>query len=122
MSMVFFEFPFSIDATGKSATTKTYEEHIKNLIEQTLFTSPGERVNRPNFGCGLQQVIFEPNSEIISISMNTLVQSSLNMWLNHLILVDSVEITPNDSLLEVTVKYTILRTLDTRVSNFKREY
>ncbi len=62
---MYFNFPFKIDDNGRSSVTNE-ERHIKNLIEQILFTSPGERVNRPNFGSGLNQIIFEPNSDILA--------------------------------------------------------
>jgi phage baseplate assembly protein W len=100
---MYFNFPFKIDDNGRSSVTNE-EQHIKNLIEQILFTSPGERVNRPNFGSGLNQIIFEPNSDILAISIDTLIQSSLNLWLDHLIIVESVNVENKDSTLEVTVK------------------
>jgi phage baseplate assembly protein W len=78
---MYFNFPFKIDENGRSLLTNK-EQHIKNLIEQTLFTFPGERVNRPNFGSGFNQIIFEPNSDILATTIDTLIQSSLNLWLD----------------------------------------
>jgi Bacteriophage baseplate protein W len=115
-----FSFPFKIDENGKSLVINE-ELHIKNLIEQILFTSLGERVNRPNFGSGLNQIIFEPNSDILAISIDTLIQSSLNLWLDELIIVDSVNVEKKDSTLEVTVKYTIRKNQRTNVNTFRRE-
>ena len=117
---MYFNFPFKIDDNGRSSVTNE-ERHIKNLIEQILFTSPGERVNRPNFGSALNQIIFEPNSDILSISIDTLIQSSLNLWLDHLIIVESVNVENKDSTLEVTVKYMIRKNQRTNVTTFRRE-
>ena len=86
-----------------------------------MFTSPGERVNRPNFGSGLNQIIFEPNSDILAITIDTLIQSSLNLWLDHLIIVESVKVENKDSILEVTVKYTIRKNQRTNVVTLRRE-
>jgi phage baseplate assembly protein W len=72
---MFFSFPFKIDENGRWSTTNE-RDYIKGLIHQVLFTSPGERINRPSFGCGLGQLIFEPNSDILSVSIDTIVQSA----------------------------------------------
>jgi phage baseplate assembly protein W len=116
---MYFDFPFRIDQNGRSSTTNE-EQHIKNLIEQILFTSPGERVNRPNFGCGLKQIIFEPNSDILTVSIDTMIQSSLNSFLDHLIIVESVNVKNENSILEVTVKYTIRKNQRIMVETFRR--
>ena len=55
------DFPFHFDARGRTATPPT-TDHIRDMIEQLLFTAPGERVNRPDFGSGLLQMVFAPNS------------------------------------------------------------
>ncbi len=117
---MYFSYPFSIDDNGRSSVTNE-EQHIENLIEQVLFTSPGERINRPSFSCGLKQIIFEPNSDILAISIDTLVQSSLNLWLDHLIAIESVNVQNKDSILEVTVKYMIRKNQRTNVTTFRRE-
>jgi phage baseplate assembly protein W len=117
---MFFSFPFKIDENGRSSVTNE-ENHIKNLIEQVLFTSPGERVNRPTFGCGLRQIIFEPNSDILAASIDTMVQSSLNLFLDHLITTESVTVKNENSILEVTVKYTIRKNQRTNATTFRRE-
>lgn len=103
------DYPFSIDTRGRSSDT-TDENHIRDMIEQVLFTSPGERVNRPDFGSGLLRLVFEPNSDSLISSTQSIVQSSLQQWLVSLILIEAVQITGNDSTLEVQVKYTIRKT------------
>jgi phage baseplate assembly protein W len=85
------DYPFHFDSRGQTATTSD-DDHIRDLIEQVLFTSPGERVNRPDFGCGLRQLVFAPNSEELAAATQFLVQGSLQQWLGNLIKVEAVEV------------------------------
>jgi uncharacterized protein len=118
--MTQFDFPFHFDNTGRTATTD-HEPHIRNLIEQVLFTSPGERVNRPDFGSGLLQLVFAPNSEQIAGAVQFTVQSSLQQWLGDLIQVDSVQVQSVDAALRIRVDY-IIRSSQTRgTAEFTRE-
>jgi hypothetical protein len=110
-------FPFQLDARGLTATA-TEEEYIRGLIEQVLLTSPGERVMRPDFGSGLLQLVFAPNSPELAATTQFLVQGALQQWLGHLITVESAEIEALDSTLRVTVRYTIRRTQTTQVATF----
>ena len=75
------DFPFHFDSRGHTATTD-YDEHIKDMIEQLLFTNPGERLNRPDFGCGLLQMVQGLNSPQIAATLQFTVQASLQCWLN----------------------------------------
>lgn len=99
-------FPYQFDYRGRTAETSE-EEHIRMLIEQVLFTTPGERVNRPDFGSGLLQLIFQPNRDEMAATTQFLVQGSLQQWVGHLIEVNSVQVNHRDSVLEVVVNYTI---------------
>ncbi len=112
-------FPFQFDTRGRTAEAGD-EKHIRDLIEQVLFTSPGERVNRPTFGSGLMQLIFQPNSDELAATTQFLVQSSLQQWLGDLIQVDEVELESEDSSLYVKIVYTIRRTQERQVAQFKR--
>lgn len=107
------------DRQGRTAAAND-RQHIRDLIEQILFTSPGERVNRPDFGSGLLQAMFEPNSSEMAATVQFLAQSSLNQWLGHLIEVGAVEIVQEDSRLEVKVAYTVLRDQETEIAQFTR--
>src|SRR5690606_41985143 len=80
----FLDFPFGLDASGRTAQTDA-DEHVRDLIYQVLFTNPGERVNRPDFGCGLKQLVFAPNSDALAASTQQLVQGALLRWLEDLI-------------------------------------
>ena len=85
------DFPYHFDGRGRTATTDR-DDHIRDLIEQVLFTSPGERVMRPDFGAGLLALVFEPNSATLAATTQMLVQSALQQHLSHLIAVQAVEV------------------------------
>jgi hypothetical protein len=93
---------------------------IRDLIEQLLFTMPGERVNRPSFGTGLMQLVFEPTSREIATAVEFLVQSSLQQFLGDLITVAPVTVTSEESSIEVAVEYRVRRTDDRRIDQFTR--
>lgn len=114
------DFPFHIDARGRTAET-SYEDHVRDMIEQVLFTAPGERVNRPTFGCGLLQLVFAPNSSELAAATQYIVQGSLQQWLGNVIQVDSVDIESQDSSLRVSVNYTLRRTQQKQSAQFERQ-
>ena len=113
------DYPFHVDSRGRTAST-TEEEHVRDLIEQVLVTSPGERVNRPSFGSGLLQQVFGPNGDVIATAVQFTVQGSLQQWLGDLIQVESVEVESRDSTLAVTVVYR-LRDGQRRTAELTRE-
>jgi phage baseplate assembly protein W len=101
---LFLDFPFHVDGRGRSAETAE-DDHIRDLIFQVLFTNPGERVNRPDFGCGIKQLVFMPNSDALATATQFLVQGALQRWLDSVIQVESVEVEAVESELRVTVVY-----------------
>lgn len=113
------DFPYHFDARGRTAETDE-DGHIRDLIESVLFTSPGERVNRPTFGSGLMQLVFAPNSDELAAATQFLVQGALQQWLGDLIVADDVRVTGEESRLEVTVVYTVRRTQQRRQVQFTR--
>jgi phage baseplate assembly protein W len=117
--MISIDYPFHFDGRGRTADT-SYEDHIRDLIEQVLFTSPGERVNRPDFGSGLMQLVFAPNSAEVAAATQFLVQGALQQWLGDLILVEKVEVESRDAELRVLIQYVIRRTQERQVGEFKR--
>jgi phage baseplate assembly protein W len=116
--MTHVDFPFRIDGRGGSALTDE-RDHVRDLVEQVLFTAPGERVNRPSFGCGLLQLVFQPNSEPLELAVRATVQASLQQWLGDLISVDQVQVVAEDSVIRVTVGYTVRSTQESRVDQFR---
>ena len=113
------DFPLQFDHRGRTAEC-SYEKHLRNLIEQVLFTSPGERVNRPTFGSGVLQLLFQPNSTELAATTQFLVQSALQQWLGHLIRLEAVEVEHEESTLSITVRYIILRTQQRETARFSR--
>ena len=119
MSGRYLDFPFHLDARGRSAETDA-DDHVRDLIHQVLFTSPGERVNRPDFGCGLKELVFMPNSDALAAATQQLVQGSLQRWLPEEIVVERVEVRAIESSLEVTVVYVMRQTGQRRTDVFER--
>jgi len=115
----YLDDPYHLDARGRSAQTPR-DEHIRDLIFQVLFTSPGERVNRPEFGCGLKQLVFMPNSDVLATATQQLVQGALHRWLEDVIAVERVTVQAVESTLEVTVVYTRRDTGQRREDVFSR--
>lgn len=113
------DFPYHIDALGRTASAAD-ADHLRDMIDQVLFTAPGERVNRPEFGSGLLQMVFAPNSEELATATQFLVQGSLQRYLGDLITVEGVTVENEDSTLRVMVAYTIRRTQQRRVDQFSR--
>ena len=113
----FLDFPYRFDGRGRTATTNR-ENHIRDLIEQVLFTSPGERVMRPDFGSGLLALVFEPNSTGLTATTQMLLQGALQQHLSHLIAVQGVEVLHDDGALRVNVRYTMLLDRTTHSASF----
>jgi phage baseplate assembly protein W len=102
-------FSYRFDTTGRTAQTDPLT-HIRDMIEQILFTAPGERVNRPTFGSGTAQLVFEPNSDVLAATQQQVIQAGLQQWLSDLIRVNSVIVAARDATLEITVVYTPIAT------------
>lgn len=117
--MIQIGFPFRIAPDGRTRSVGTVE-HIRDLIEQVLFTTPGERVNRPSFGSGLLQAVFAPNSLEMAATLQFLAQTALQQWLGDLIDLRAVEITTVDATVNVTVQYVIKQTAVPDTAVFSR--
>jgi phage baseplate assembly protein W len=112
-------FPLQFDSQGNTATADN-DRHIRDMIEQVLFTAPGERVNRPDFGSGLMQLVFQPNSNELAVTTQFLVQGALQQWLGDLIQVEEVQVISEDATLQVTVVYVVRRTQERQTAQFSR--
>jgi uncharacterized protein len=113
------DYPFHFDGRGRTALTDE-NDHIRDMIEQFLFTNPGERVNRPDFGSGLLQMIFAPNSQELAAALQHTIQAGLQRWLGDLIEVRKVDVTSQDSTLRVEISYLIRRTGAEQTNTFER--
>jgi phage baseplate assembly protein W len=98
------DFPLHVDGRGRLAATDA-DDHVRDMIQQVLFTSPGERVNRPDFGCGLLQMAFMPNSGALAIATQFTVQSALQRWLGDVIRIERVDVAAEEAVLRVNVVY-----------------
>lgn len=114
------KLPFQIDGRGRTADASS-ETHIRDMIEQILFTVPGERVNRPTFGCNLLALVFAPAGGALAAAAQVTVQSALQQWLGDLIRVQAVAIETQDSTVTVTIQYVISRTQQEVVAEFSNQ-
>ncbi len=112
-------YPFKIDGRGRVADAPE-AAHIRQMIEQILFTIPGERVNRPDFGCGLHQLVFDPNSDELAATTEFLIQGSLQQWLGDRIAVDAVQVSNDDAELKVIIRYVLLQTQEIQTEMFSK--
>ncbi len=113
------DFPFHFDGRGKTATT-TDDDHIRDMIEQFLFTNSGERVNRPEFGSGLRQLVFAPNSPELATALQFTIQGGLQQWLGDVIDVKNLDVQSVDSTLTIDIQYVVRRTNQARTAHFTR--
>jgi len=100
----YLDFPFDFDGSGRAARTNP-DDHVQDMIYQLLFTSPGERVNLPDFGCGLLQMVFMPNSDALAAATQLLVQGALQQWLGDVIAVQQLAVSSVEERLEIDLVY-----------------
>jgi uncharacterized protein len=113
-------YPFAIDKRlGQLAEETDYAEHVEQMIKQVLFTNPGERINRPDFGCGLMRMVFAPNSEVTANLTQVTIVQSLERWLGTLIDVIDVKAIANNEKLEVAIVYILRARQERRYLNLE---
>jgi phage baseplate assembly protein W len=116
-----YNVPFGIDPTSRQVRGTDYATHAEQMIMQVLFTSPGERVDLPQFGCGLRQLVFAPLSTALAVNTEINVRQALSRWLAGVIDVGDVTAQSSDDpgselvpgTLQITISYTLLDTLTT---------
>lgn len=113
------DYPFHFDNRGRTALTGD-NEHIRDLIEQFLFTNTGERVNRPDFGSGILQLIFAPNSPELAAALQFTIQAGLQQWLGDLIEIQNLEVSSADAVLRIDLSYKVRRTDQITAATFTR--
>jgi len=111
------DFPLHFDGRGRTAATDG-DDHIRDMIEQFLFTNSGERVNRPDFGSGLLQLVFAPNSPELAATVQLTIQAGLQRWLDDVILVQKVEVTSEEAALNILIQYAVRQTNQTQTAIF----
>lgn len=107
--MVQVAFPYHLDDRHRTATA-TGDDHIREMLELLLFTRPGERVNRPDFGCGLLDLLFGPNSPEVAAAVSVTITAAVGRWLGDLISVQSLDVTAEDGALVIDLAYEVLAT------------
>jgi phage baseplate assembly protein W len=113
------DYPFHVGPGGRTAGT-TDEDYVRDLVEQVLFTAPGERVNRPTFGSGILRAVFEPGGGELAAATQFLVQSALQQWLADLVEVQAVDVDMVEATLRVAVRYRIRTSTTATTSVFAR--
>ena len=116
---MYVDYPYHFDVRGRTAETDT-SDHIRDLIEQVLFTAPGERVMLPDFGCGVAQLVFAPNAFELASATQVLIQSALQRWLGALIVVRNVNVEATDATLSVTVTFRSVQDSQWQVQTFQQ--
>jgi phage baseplate assembly protein W len=114
----YLDFPFAFDERGRSAVTDP-DDHIRDMIYLVLFTSPGERVNRPEFGCGVKQLVFAPLSDALAAATEQLIHGALIRWLDPVISLEKVEASADEATLEIKVSYMRRETGERREEVFR---
>jgi len=101
-------YPISVDvARGRVAQEQDYSSHIEQLVMQVLMTAPGERINRPDFGCGVKRLVFAPGGDVAATLAQTIVYQALTSWLPNAITVNEVTARAVDSMLQIRIAYVI---------------
>jgi uncharacterized protein len=117
--MTDIDFPYHFDHKGRTATAGQ-EDHVRDLIEQFIFTSPGERVNRPDFGSGIIQMVFAPNNSELATALKYTINAGLIRYLGDLIEVQALDVESIDAEISVTIRYSIRSTGEQRTETFSR--
>jgi Bacteriophage baseplate protein W len=115
------DVPLRLDPARRTSTVDD-ETHLRQLVEQVLFTQPGERVNRPEFGSGLLQLVFAPNDDSLVGPTQLTVQAALQRWLGDLIDVADVEVSADDATVRVVVRYLVRRSQRSMTQSFTRSW
>ena len=113
------DFPFRFDGRGRAASTDD-NDHIRDMLEQLIFTSPGERVNRPDFGSGILQLVFAPNSSELAATLQFTMQAAIQRWLGDLLDLKNLNVQCVDSTLTIDIQYVVRRTNQTETARFAR--
>jgi len=100
------QYPIAINkGLGELAATSDFAEHVEHMIKQLLLTKPGERINRPDFGCGIFHMVFSPNSSEIASLAEVTIYQALDRWLGDLITIEKVKVTSVDATMEISISY-----------------
>jgi uncharacterized protein len=100
-----FPFPLAVRSDGLVAVEGDGDVGLRGRVLQVLFTAPGERVNLPEFGCGLFDLVFDPNNEVLAAATQFSIGSALMRWLGDEIIVANVGVTAEDEKISIEIVY-----------------
>lgn len=113
-------YPVSVDAArGRLAQEQDFAAHIEQLVMQVLMTAPGERINRPDFGCGVKRLVFAPGGEVAATLAQTTAYQALTKWLPNAISVSEVTARADEAVLNIRVGYVIKERGEKRYLNLQ---
>jgi len=113
------DYPFHIDTRGRTASCND-AAHVRDMLEQLLFTNSGERVNRPEFGSGLMQLVFSPNSPELAAALQFTMRAAIQQWLGDVLDLQLLEVNAADAVLRITIRYALRRTGEVRTDTIER--
>jgi hypothetical protein len=113
------DFPFHFDTRGRTAEAGD-DEHLRDMLEQLIFTSPGERVNRPDFGSGVLQLVFAPNSPELAAALQFTMQAAIQRWLGDVVDLQALDVSSEEATLRIDVQYVVRRTNQLQTASFSR--
>jgi phage baseplate assembly protein W len=98
---------------------ESYAAHVEQLMRQVLLTNPGERINRPDFGCGLRRMVFAPNSDVSASLLQVSVLQALEEWLSSVVQTEEVTVTAESEKLLVVIRYVLTARQERRYLNIE---
>ena len=113
------DYPFHFDARGRTAECND-AAHVRDMLEELLFTNAGERVNRPEFGSGLMQLVFAPNSPELAAALQFTMRAAIQQWLGDVLDLQALEVTSEDAILRISITYSLRRTGEVRTDTIER--
>ena len=119
--MSYLDLPYRTDGTGRTATTESGARRVRNLLKAVLFTAPGERVNRPDFGSGILEMLFDSNSDALETASEFLIRSAIQRHLSDLVVLHELDVSRNEGELHIVITYALVGEDERRSETFTRE-
>ena len=119
--MTYLDQLYRTDGTGRTATTTDLRIRVRSLLEAVLFTAPGERVNRPEFGSGIRDMLFDSNSEALETASDFLIRAEIQRHLSDVVVLDALEVTRNEGELRISLSYTPIGSDERIADTFAQE-
>ncbi len=118
--MSYLDFPYHIDATGRTATTDSRARRVRNLLEAVLFTVSGERVMRPEFGSGIPEMLFDSNSEALETAADFQIRASVQRHLSDVLVLEELTVNRDEGEMHITVTYSLVGEEERQTETFSR--